>query len=106
MFWTDGPGRELPSKLPRSKGHAKYDPKLNPKVWINTYLMAMGIASHNELLATRYLPLMMEGTTSQWINSLSENCIHSWEEMHVPFIKHFEGSYSRATTIEDLERCV
>jgi hypothetical protein len=68
--------------------------------------MAMGIAGHTELLAARYLSLMMEGTTRQWINTLPPNNIDSWEDMRHAFIKHFKDSYTRATTIEDLERCV
>src|SRR3954471_6432828 len=57
-------------------------------------------------LAARYLPLMMEGACRQWINTLPADSIDSWEEMHDAFVRHFEGSYTRATTIEDLERCV
>jgi hypothetical protein len=68
--------------------------------------MAMGIAGHTDLLAARYLPLMMEGTTRQWINTLPPNSIDSWEDMRRAFIKHFEGSYTHAIAIEDLERCV
>ncbi len=68
--------------------------------------MAMGIAGHTDLLAAHYLPLMMEGTCRQWINTLPQDSIDSWEEMRDAFVRHFEGSYTRATTIEDLERCV
>src|SRR3954471_18653869 len=68
--------------------------------------MAMGIAGHTDLLAARYLPLMMEGACRQWINTLPEDSIDSWEEMCNAFVRHFEDSYTCATTIEDLERCV
>jgi hypothetical protein len=61
--------------------------------------MAMGIAGHSDLLATHYLPLMMEGTTCQWFNALPPNSIDSWEEARDAFIKNFEGSYTRTTTI-------
>src|SRR3954470_25029711 len=68
--------------------------------------MAMGIAGHTDLLAARYLPLMMEGACRQGINTLPADSIDSWEEMRDSFVRHFEGSYTRSTTIEDLERCV
>jgi hypothetical protein len=32
-------------------------------MWIDTYLMALGITGHTELLATRYLPLLVDGNT-------------------------------------------
>ena len=34
----------------------KYDPFQDPNIWIESYLMAMGIAGHSDLLAARYLP--------------------------------------------------
>ena len=55
----------------------KYDPKLDPKVWIDTYLMEMGIVGDNEPVVTRYLPLVMEGATRQWINTLPADSIDS-----------------------------
>ena len=64
----------------------KYDTSLDPVVWIDSYTMAMGIAGHSELLAARYLPLMMDGATRQWFNTLPANSIDSWEEARVAFI--------------------
>ena len=54
----------------------------------------------------RYLPLIMDDSTRQWVNTLPPNSIDSWEDMRDAFVKHFEGSYTRATTIEDLKRCI
>jgi hypothetical protein len=84
----------------------KYEPSLDPSVWIDSYFMAMGIAGHTDLLAARYLPFMMDGDTRQWVNTLELNIIDSWEEMHTAFVNHFESSYSRTTSIEGLEHCV
>ena len=50
--------------------------------------------------------MMLEGTARKWINGLPKDSIDSWEEMRDAFIKNFEGTCSRPTTIEDLERCV
>ena len=84
----------------------KYDPKEDPTTWIDTYLMAMGIAGHTDLLAARFLPMMMEGPTRQWFNTLPADSIDSWEDMRNAFIQHFQGSYTRSTTTAELERCV
>jgi hypothetical protein len=84
----------------------KYDPKQDHVVWIDTYLMAMGIASHTELLATCYLPLMVDGNTRHWLNTLPKNIIDSWDEMRSEFIKHFQDNYSHTTSIGELEKCI
>ncbi|KAK1608208.1 hypothetical protein QYE76_031881 [Lolium multiflorum] len=84
----------------------KYDTHIDPTVWIDSYAMAMGIQGHSELLAARYLPLMMDGVNRHWFNTLTVNSIDSWEEARTAFIQHFASAYTRATTIEDLDRCV
>ncbi|KAK1643055.1 hypothetical protein QYE76_060860 [Lolium multiflorum] len=84
----------------------KYDTSIDPTVWIDSYAMAMGIQGHSELLAARYLPLMMDGVNRHWFNTLTVNSIDSWEEARAAFIQHFASAYTRATTIEDLDRCV
>jgi hypothetical protein len=99
-------GEHYPVPFRAPKEIEKYDPSQDPNTWIESYLMAMGIAGHSDLLAARYLPLMMDGGKRQWINTLPPNSIDSWEDMRLAFIKHFEGSYSHATTVEDLERCI
>ncbi|KAK1663288.1 hypothetical protein QYE76_051447 [Lolium multiflorum] len=84
----------------------KYDTHIDPTVWIDSYTMAMGILGYSELLAARYLPLMMDGVNRHWFNTLTPNSIDSWEEARAAFIQHFASAYTRATTIEDLDRCV
>nr|XP_051197464.1 uncharacterized protein LOC127310874 [Lolium perenne] len=84
----------------------KYDTSNDPTVWIDSYTMAMGILGYSDLLAARYLSLMMDGAKRQWFNTLPPNSIDSWEEAHAAFIQHFASAYTRATTIEDLDRCI
>jgi hypothetical protein len=54
-------------------------------------------AGHTELLATRYLKLLVDGNTRQWLNTLPKNSIDSWDEMRLVFVKHFQNNYSRTT---------
>jgi hypothetical protein len=68
--------------------------------------MAMGILGYSELLAACYLPLLMDGINLHRFNTLTPNSIDSWEEARTAFIQQFASSYTRATTIEDLDRCV
>nr|XP_051229428.1 uncharacterized protein LOC127347258 [Lolium perenne] len=82
----------------------KYDTDIDPTVWIDSYTMAMGILGYSELLAARYLPLMMDRVNRHWFNTLTPNNIDSWDEARAAFIQHFASAYTRATTIEDLDR--
>ncbi len=66
-------GEKYPPNFKAPKEIEKYDPSYDPAVWLDTYLMAMGIAGHTDLLAARYLPLMMEGTCRQWINNPNQS---------------------------------
>jgi hypothetical protein len=75
-----------PPNFKSPKEIEKYDPKEDPVAWIDAYLMAMGIVGHTDLLAARFLPMMMGGPTRQWVNTLPANSIDSWEEMRNAFV--------------------
>src|SRR4051812_49049152 len=91
VLQTNDPRQKYSVNFKEPKEIEKYDPSYDPSVWLDTYLMDMVIAGHTDLLAARYLPLMMEGASQQWINTLPTDIIDSWEEMRDAFIKHFEG---------------
>src|SRR3954466_14961844 len=50
--------------------------------------------------------MMLEGPDRTWLKNLPENSISSWSELKEKFIKNFQGTCRRATTIIDLEHCV
>jgi NAD-dependent SIR2 family protein deacetylase len=97
MVWVE----EYPPNFKALREIEKYDPKQDLAVCINTYLMTMGIAGHTKLLATRYLPLLVDKNTRQWLNTLPKNSIDSRDEMRSEFV-----NYSRTTSIEDLMKCI
>jgi hypothetical protein len=99
-------GEEYQRNFKAPREIEKYDPKQDPAMWIDTYLMSMGIAGHTELLATRYLPLLVDDNTRQWLNTLPKNIIDFWDEMRSEFVKHFQDNYSCTTSIGDLEKCI
>ena len=70
-------GEPYPQGFKGPRDIEKYDTSLDPGVWIDAYTMAMAIVGHSELLAARYLPLMMDGATRQWFNTLPPNSIDS-----------------------------
>ena len=79
---------------------------MNPATWLQDYATAMNIQNASTLIATRYLPLMLEDTARTWINNLPKNSINSWAEMKKVFIKNFEGTCKRPATVEDIKRCL
>ena len=99
-------GEPYPKKNCGLRDIEKYNPAVDPAVWADAYLLAMGFAGHNSLLAARYLPLVMEGTSLHWTQGLRPGSIDSWEDMRQAFVNHFAGSCNEATSIGDLDRCV
>jgi hypothetical protein len=79
-------GKRYPIPFRAPKEIEKYEPLLDPSVWIDLYPMVLGIVGHTDLLVARYLPLMMDGDTRQWVNILEPNNIDSWEEMRAAFV--------------------
>src|SRR3954453_23020864 len=74
--------------------------------------MVVGLRQHgrdcrgNPNIIVKYLPLMLSGTTRQWIDDLPERSIYNWLDMQEAFTKNFEGTYKRPCTVGDLQRCV
>ena len=55
-------GEKYPEGFKGPRDVEKYEPTMDPEVWIDTYVMAMGILNASDLLAAKYLPMMLEGT--------------------------------------------
>jgi hypothetical protein len=59
-------GESYPTEFKDPHDIEKYDTTNNPMVWIDSYAKAMGILRYSDLLAARYLSLMMDGANRQW----------------------------------------
>ena len=70
------------------------------------YSKAIHIAGGNPNVVVKYLPLMLTGTSQQWIDDLPEKSICNWLDMHEAFTMNFEGMYKRPCTVGDLQWCV
>jgi hypothetical protein len=75
----------------------KYDGSDNPSLWLEEYETTMMIKNVSEMIVTRYLPMMMKGAASYWIQGLPTNSIHSWNDMRRVFIRNFEGNLQEAS---------
>jgi len=74
--------------------------------WIESYKLAMDMLQVSDGVCTRYLTMMMEGSARTWLKNLPKNSTNSWSELKEKFIKNFQGTCKRPTTIIDLEHCV
>ena len=79
---------------------------MEPTDWIESYEMAMEILEVSDAVCARYLSMMLDGPAKSWLKNLPVNSINSWQELKDQFIKKFQGTCKRPTTITDLENCV
>ena len=89
-----------------SKSCPRYNGAEKPNSWLSDYALAVQIAGGGGRVACRFLPLMLEGTARSWIENLPEKSIHNWKDMERVFTQHFQGTYKRPSTYNDLTRCV
>src|SRR3954469_4840234 len=66
----------------------------------------MEMLQASEGVCARYLTMMVEGAARTWFKNLPENSVTSWADLKKKFIKNFQCTCRRATTIVDLEHCV
>ena len=97
---------EYPVGFRLDKSFKTYDGSEKPSTWLQDYYEAVRVARVDPDVAVRYLPLMLRGTTMQWLNDLEPELIHCWFDMQIAFTKNFEGTYKRSFTVGDLQRCV
>ena len=70
------------------------------------YSTAVRIANGNRRVAVKYVPLMLQGTTRTWLNSLKPLSINSWLDFTEAFIRNFTSTYKRAPRPRQLSLCV
>ena len=61
--------------LPRDT--PKYTNSVKPEDWLVDYSTVVSIANGNKCIAVKYVPLMLQGTTRTWLNSLKLRSINS-----------------------------
>ena len=79
---------------------------MDPAVWMESYELAMDLLRASDGVCARYFTMMLEGPARIWFKNLPENSLTSWMDLKEKFIKNFQGTCKRATTIVDLEQCV
>ena len=68
--------------------------------------MIVHIGGDSDEVATKHLPLMLEGSARAWLNQLALGSILSWGELARVFTRTFEGTCKRPVGLPDLQHCV
>ena len=92
-------GFKLTSEMP------KYDGLLEPRTWLEDYLMAVRCQGGTRNTAMQYLQLQLTGSARAWLKSLPSSTIGSWEDLVYDFVQNFQATYKRPATIEELRSC-
>ena len=93
-------GFSLPRDTP------KYNGSVKPEDWLIDYSTTVSIANGNMRVAVKYVPLMLQGTTCTWLNSLKPYSVNSWLDFTEVFIRNFTSTYKRPPKPRQLSRCV
>ena len=93
-------GFSLPRDMP------KYNGSMKPEDWLVDYSTAINIENGNKRLATKYVPLMLQGTTRRWLNNLKPYNVSSWLDFTEVFIRNFTSTCKRPSKPRQLYLCV
>ena len=69
-------------------------------------MTAVGIAGGNRRVVIRYAPLMLQGSTRSWLNSLPANSVNCWQDFDDAFVRNFTPTYERLGLPRHLALCV
>ena len=83
-----------------------YDEMTDPGVCIEDFILHIHMARGDDLHAIKYLPLKLKGPDRDWLKSLPENSIGSWEELEDAFRVNFQGTYVRPPDADDLSHII
>ena len=84
----------------------KYNGSMKPEDWLIDYSTAASIANGNRRVAVKYVPLMLQGTTCTWLNSLKPYSVNSRLDFTKVFIRNFTSTYKRPPKPRQLSLCV
>ena len=76
----------------------KYDSKQDPAQWLRLYSTAINVTGGDTYTKVLYFPMALEPAPLTWLESLTPNSIHSWEDLKKVFIDNFQGSLHRVAT--------
>ena len=83
----------------------KYNGKQDSAQWLHLYSTANNVAGGDIATKVLYFPMALEPAPLTWLESLTCEFIHSWEDLKKVFIDNFQGSLHRVATRHALAMC-
>ena len=66
-----------------------YDGKANPAQWLTLYEIVVKATGKDEDVMANYLPIMLNQYANNWLLSLRENSIRSWDDLKKVFTDNY-----------------
>ena len=66
-----------------------YDRKANPAQWLTLYEIIVKATGKDEDVLANYLPVMLNQSTNNWLLSLREHSIRSWDDLKKVLTKNY-----------------
>jgi hypothetical protein len=84
----------FPQRFRQPTTIVKYNRETDPRVRLNDYRLAcqLGGATNDEAII-RNLPLHLADSAQTWLEHLSANQIHNWDDLVCTFVGNFQGTY-------------
>jgi hypothetical protein len=81
----------------------QYDGFSNPEEFIQVYQTVIEAADGDDRINANFLHTALSGATRSWLINLPEGSIHFWDQLCAIFIRNFQGTYERPSTVETLK---
>ena len=81
-----------------------YDRKANPAQWLTLYEITVKVTGEDEDVMANYLPVMLNQSANNWLLSMHENSIQSWDSLKKVFTNNYNATCEQPGTKYILEK--
>jgi hypothetical protein len=81
----------------------QYDVSSNPEEFIQVCQTVIEAAGGDNRVKANLLPTVLIGAARSWLINLLEGSITLWDQLCAIFIRNFQGTYERPSTVETLK---
>ena len=95
----------VPEKFKLPSEPSRYDGSMDPKAWIEDYLVTIQLNHGTRDTAMQFIQLHLKEPARAWLRNLPEESIDHWNDLTRLFIANFKATCKRPGSIEELRRC-
>jgi hypothetical protein len=67
------------------------------------YQTVIEVAGGDDRVKANFLPTALTGVARSWLINLPKGSITSWDQLCAMFIRNFQGTYERLSTVETMK---